>query len=561
MGANPFKIPGRRDALIPFVQEIIQECYVSLEPRRQRSAYFRSFYYTGSEDGKGTKHNKCFSHIDKLSSLLFSPSDIKFDVTFDGDEVGEFAGMGDAAARYLTKEYYRSKSGLIFGQGVDVALVEGCSFVKKIQGHHGPKSAIIKPRFMGVLREDLNDLDEQDAFVHSFYVTPRQLRRLIANKPDDIRAQLLRETAAVAQAPTQSDFDDSYFHEIVMGGLQPITTTGTPGPGKGTVSPYATPSPMLSPEVAADLVRVDDVWIMDDEKEDWTTIRYVAPGIILEGDMQHRNLSGIPHEQPFTKICPNEVPGYFWGAPELATVTGLQQLITARMNDVDNIIKRQSRPSRVFTGFGTISAERAAALMSLDGIMTDDSPTGKVETLAPTMPPNIMEFIAYIDQCFDDQAGITATMSGNQEQGVRSANHANTLTRNSTPRLRDRAMLVEDQCAADADLHLKMLQAKDAKVHKGANNEEFLLSQLPDDATVMVDSHSSSPAFSGDQMQIAFNLKRFGAISNEDLLDMIPGLPNAQELKLRAKQREAEQAKFIQEHPELLAKGKGGAKK
>lgn len=557
MGANPFKIPGRQADLIPFVQELIKECYVSLERRRAAYAYFRSFYYTGTADGAGSKHNKCFSHIDKLSSLLFSPSEVKFDITFDGDDVGKFAPMGDAAARRLTKEYYRSKSGIIFGQGVDIALIQGTAFAKKVQTHHGPKSYVIAPQFMGVLREDLNDLDDQDAFVNSFYVTPKALRRLLANRPD--RDAIVDRCKVEATKPAQTEMDGDYFHEIVMGGLQPVTT-GTPSGRKGSVNPYTTPSAMMSPEVAAELIRIDDVWIMDDEREDWTTIRYVDPGIILEGADKHQNLSGIPKEQPFTKICPNETPGYFWGMSELATITPLQELLTARMNDADNIIKRQSRPSRVFTGFNNINGERAAALLSLDGMLTDDSFNAKVETLAPTMPPDLLKWVDYINQCFDDQAGITNIMQGQGESGVRSGNHAGALLRTSTPRLRDRAMLVETQCATDADMHFRMMQAKDATVYE-VGEEKFLLSQLPDDATVVVDSHSSSPAFSGDQQNVAFNLKKFGAIDNEDLLDMMPGLPRAAELKLKAKRRAEAEAKFLQDHPELAQKGAGGHKR
>ena len=196
-------------------------------------------------------------------------------------------------------------------------------------------------------------------------------------------------------------------------------------------------------------------------------------------------------------MCPNEIPGYFWGLSELAGVVGLQQLITARMNDADNIIKRQSRPSRVFTGFNNITQERAAALMSLDGILSDDSPNGKIDTLAPTMPPDLLAWIGYLNECLDDQAGITNMMSGQGEQGVRSGNHANTLLKTSTPRLRDRAMLVEDQCAQDGDRTFKMLQAKVAKVFQISGGKSFILEQLPEDATVVVDSHSASPAFSG----------------------------------------------------------------
>ena len=364
-----------------------------------------------------------------------------------------------------------------------------------------------------------------------------------------------------ATKPAQAEMGElDYFHEIVMGGLQPITTTGVAGPNKGSVSPYAMPSAMMSPEVAASLIRIDDLWIMDDEREDWTTIRYVDPGIILEGAMKHRNLSDVPKEQPFTKICPNDVPGTFWGMSELATVTGIQELLTQRLNDADNIIKRQSRPSRAYIGFSNINPERAAALMSLDGMITDDSPGAKIETLAPTMPPDMLKWIEMIDFWFDDQAGITNIMQGQGESGVRSGNHAGALLRTSTPRLRDRAMLVETQCATDADMHLKMMQAKDATVFKTSEGQEFLLSQLPDDATVMVDSHSSSPAFSGDQMGIAFNLKKVGAIDNEDLIDLMPGLPRAQELKIKARKRAEQEAKFVQEHPELLQKGGHGKK-
>jgi hypothetical protein len=556
LGDRPFKIPGRTNDLIPFCEGLIQDCYSSLETRRSMYSYFRSFYYTGSKDGKGTKHNKCFSHIDKLSSLLYSASELRFDITFDNDETEEWSEQGDLAARYLTREYIRAKSGLAFGAALDVALVSGCAFIKKVNSRSGPRSFVVRPQFMGVLREDVTELDDQDAFVHSFYVTPAQLNRLLMGRPD--RGEIMLRVTTTASKPSSFDLDGGdYFHEIVMGGLQPITTTGVPSGGMGTVSPYATPSPMLAPEVAESLIRVDDLWVMDDEREDWTTLRYIDPGVILEGADRHRNLSDVPKEQPFTRVCPNDVVGYIWGMSELAGVTGLQDLYSARMNDADQILKRQANPSRAFIGFNSITPERAAALMSLNGMLSDDSPTGKIETLAPSMPPDLLPWINFIGQAFDDQAGITNIASGQGEQGVRSGNHANTLLRTSTPRLRDRALIVEEQLAEDGDRTLKMLQTKIARVFKTQSGKEFLLEQLPEDANVVVDSHSSSPAFSGDQMQIAFALRKADAIDNLDLLDMIPGLPRAAELKLKAKKREEEKAKFLQAHPELLTKGRG----
>ena len=559
MSRTPFKIPGTTEKLVPFCEELIEQCYASLPRRREMYRYFRSYYYTGSGNGTGSKHNKCFSHIDKLSSLLFSPSEVKFDLSFDGEEVGEFAEMGDTAARYLTKEYFRAKAGLVFGQAVDTALIDGCAITKKVWGYHGPKSYLIRPQFFGVLREDIEDLDEQDAMVQSFYVTPKQLLRLLGFR--DGAAALVGRISDSAEKPNTADFDSDYFHEIVMAGLSPITTTGVPSGQRGSVSPYATPSPMLSAEVSASLIRVDDLWVMDDEREDWTTIRYVKPGIILEGNLQHRNLSDIPKEHPFTKVCPNEVPGYFYGASELLTVTALQDLISRRMDDADNILKRQARPSRAYIGFSNITPEKALALMSLDGMLTEDNPNGKIETLAPDMPTELLPWIEYLDGCFDDQAGITNMMQGKGEPGVRSGVQGNQMLRTSTPRLRDRAMLVENQCGDDGDKTFKMLQAKVPKVFKTPGGAQFILEQLPEDATVMVDSHSSSPAFSGDQANQAAMLRKFGSIDDADFLEMQPGLPRKAELVIKARKRDEAKAKLLEQHPELLTKGAGAHKR
>ena len=77
--------------------------------------------------------------------------------------------------------------------------------------------------------------------------------------------------------------------------------------------------PMLAPEVAKQLVRIDELWVLDDERQDWTTIRVAENDIVIEGRYKHRNLLSdgdnpfLKGEQPFRKICPNESDGYFWG--------------------------------------------------------------------------------------------------------------------------------------------------------------------------------------------------------------------------------------------------------
>lgn len=129
--------------------------------------------------------------------------------------------------------------------------------------------------------------------------------------------------------------------------------------------------------------------------------------------------------------------------------------------------------------------------------------------------------------------------------------------------MRDRALLVERQCVEDGDFCLKMEQAKNAEVmvydSEGQKKGSFLLKQLPDNARVSVDSHTASPAFQEDAERKAFNLARLGAIDHADLI-MLTHPPHEDTLVQRAKQRAVAQAKLVQEHPELLTKGKGGKK-
>src|SRR5205823_1872120 len=117
-------------------------------------------------------------------------------------------------------------------------------------------------------------------------------------------------------------------------------------------------------------------------------------------------------------------------------------------------------------------------------------------------------------------------LSGQGEPGVRAGNHAQTLMKTASPRLRDEALTTERQCADFADKVFVGMAAKEAQAYwvgdpmQGGN--EFLLSQLPDDREIMVDSHSSSPIYEEDHKDIAGFLAKAGAVDGEDVLTMLP---------------------------------------
>jgi hypothetical protein len=561
-------IPKDGKNLVRWTQELIDECTVSVERRRQEYSTWKQLFYTGSTTGTPSKHNRCYSHIDKLSSFIFSPTDVRFDLECESDDEKQWTERLDVAARYLNRQFVRQKCDLAFSEAVLWSLIKGSTIIKQVWGRGGLEPWVIQPEFFGVLREDIPSLDRQDAFVHTFYLTPTQFRRLLGERPD--KEEILRQATA-GFAPTDSEVTgESYGADMVTAGSASIPGILLPGQQgqqqRGAVDWITNPAgPMLAQGVANQLIRVDDLWVMDDDREDWTTIRYVAPDLIIEGRYRRRNLSDIPGSHPFVRVCSSEVPNYFWGRSELANVYENQKLLTARVNNLDAMFNLIAKPARSFRGFSGLTEDKARALLSPGGILTDPSPTGEIKDLAPTIPPGAMEYINTLDSWFNEAAGFTAIMQGQGEPGVRAGSHADTLLRTSSPRLRTRALIVEKQVADFGEICLKMLQTKDARILMAGTDNAFLLDTLPEDLEVTVDSHTSSPAFSGDNANMAMALKRAGAIDDETLIEMMHP-PRQDRLVARVKAREDAQSQQMQElkklDPEQWAKAvSGGGRK
>lgn len=568
------RIPKAASDLVLFTEETIEQCRISADDRRADAAIFRNLYYTGQIDGTPCRHNKCFTSVDKTASYLFSPVEARFSVTFEADETEQWSDIADASSRHLNREIMRHGVDIAFGQALDLALIESCAFIKLNWTHQGYSPEIIRGHQMGVLREDIDDLDRQDAFTHSYYLTESQFRRLIsAHDKADQTAIMDRVQSAFTQRLDNEGSDSSFFHQIVAGGLNPITTTGIPSGNTGTVGVFSRqPDLKISPEVGTKLIQIHDLWVYDDAAEDYSTIRYVDPGIIVEGKYRLQNMGDIPKTHPFIKVCPNEIVNYMWGRSELANLADLQGLLNARWDDANRLIKLKVRPPRAFRGFSTITPEQQLALYSPSGSLTDANPANltSIDTFAPEIPPELMPLIDRIDAAMDDIAGFTPVLSGQGDQGVRGNAQANTLIRTSSPRLRDRALITERQYGDLGHKCLLMSQAKNANIYhttkagggimsmfgggKKKDPQKFLLSQLPEDATVTVYAHTSSPAFSEDNTNKAFALQRAGAIDGEALLDMT-NTPNADKLILQLRGRQEAQAEFVQQHPELLAHG------
>lgn len=547
------KLPEDSQRLTAWSREMIDQCLVSREARRLQSRQWRQLYYTGSLTGSGSKYNRCFSHVDKLSSYIFSPADVRFSLEFEGDAQAPWDEQTKVAARYMNRKFNRSGCGETFGAANEIGLVEGCGIVKLTWGPGGRLAPwTIRPSFFGVFREDIEDLDRQEAFVHSFYITPDGFRRMISRHPD--RRELELQVAMMGSPQSVADLTgDSYFHEMVTSSLGQISyTTPSSTPAYGAVGLSAPPAPMLAQDVASDLIRIDDLWVWDDDREDWTTIRVAEPGILIEGKYQRRNLSDIKGRHPFIKVCSNRVPGYFWGRSELSTLFEPQNQINKLTDNIATIFNLRAKPPRAFSGFQSITEEKARALLAPGGQITEAAIGAKVDNLAPEMPPEALMYLDKLEDIFDDVAGFTNILSGQGEPGVRAGVHAGVLLRTSTPRLRDRALMAERQCSEFGNLVLGMLQTKDATTLLAADGSEFTMKQLPDDAACSVDSHTSSPAFVDDNRQLAYALAKADAIDGETLIEMLHP-PKEDVLIARHRNRQAAQAQWAKDNPAQAA--------
>jgi hypothetical protein len=155
----------------------------------------------------------------------------------------------------------------------------------------------------------------------------------------------------------------------------------------------------------------------------------------------------------------------------------------------------------------------------------------------------------------DEVAGITKTLKGSGEEGVRSEGHAAYLGRMASAPIRKNALLIEDAVEDEATLMLKLMAREDNHQYlsdkdKDKERKKFLLSQVSPDYRVKVSAHSSSPIFAEENRQVAEALFKAGAIDKHTLVEMLDPpmidsilarLPALEEAQGQAAKMQAEQ--------------------
>jgi hypothetical protein len=544
-------IPEGRKKLTDWAVDLIERCRESCGIRANQGRMLRQWRYAGSGDGAEAIMNRLNHHVDRTASYLFSPSELKFSIGFTYQHPKDILQQAEVASRVLTLEFENRDIDLQFAEAVDIALTYGACIPKITYEHAGITCRLLLPWQVGVYREDRNELDQQEAICETNYLTPQDFWRRIAHLPN--AEEMMKKAVAYAKKRTTGDdSDEGFIHQVLLAGTAPLVQTQPPfssGPG-GIASTMPAMSATLSPLVARELIEFHELWVLDDELQDYVTIQVAEPDILIAPLFTKKNFF-VKEEIPYVIVQPNRTHGNIWGRSEMADILNLQKLLKERLDDWKKLMDLQYDRIYAFIGQSGMNDEMYDQFRQSGWVAMD---SGDVKDVTPEVPKEALADIDHILQFMDDVSGFSNIMSGQGEQGVRAGSHANTLLKTASPRMRDRSIMVERQCADLGDKVLKLKAAKDPKAFWTEDQKEFLLDQLPDDWHVTVDSHSSSPVYQQDHKELAAFLMKSQVIDGESLLDMLP-VPSRDLLKQRWKEMQKAKAEFMQQHPEMLQKG------
>jgi hypothetical protein len=570
-------VPTDKRELLDFANKHIEVCRISVGMRAAYCRLMNAIAETGRYDGTKALINMLTTHLNRTTSHLFSPVELKFSVDFERTYPKNFLQRAAVVAKILTRSWERTNLDHYFALGVFQALKYGCCLLKQwvqVEGEHQTPvyyKKLVMPWQFGVYNEAENELDRQPAMVETTMMTLPEVWRRIYHLPN--AKELFRRISTHAMRGQAASDPQSYFHQVLSTSALQTGVTGAtqPLPG-GIVQLNNDPNySIMGPQVGAEVVQYHELWVQDDT--DYTTISMIEPDIIVAPYGKKTNLTGVDLLQPYSLIQPNEVANWFWGRSELVDLIEPQMLLSTWCDDAKRMFGLQIDKILAFVGDNGIDSEKYGQFRGAGWLNLQQG--SDVKDLTPKIPPEMMPMIKFVIEQINWLSGFPNIMQGQGEPGVRAGSHADTLMKTASPYLRDRALLVERQVATAADKTLALKEAKDSSKYwiDGSTIETmektgFLLTDLPEDWRVSVDSHSSSPIFADENTQLIMAGRKIGMVTDDYVIDNLP-FPNKEEAKAQKKEQEAQKQallqKLVQENPDLgeyLAKKQlGGGKR
>ena len=573
-------VPTDNKELVTFAGEMIEACMVSADYRMAEYRVLNAIAETGRYTGQKALLNLLNRHLSRLAAHLFSPVELKFALDYERPVPKRFMEMGKFAAKSLTRLWERNSTDTLFGRGVFEGAKYGACLMKQWPETTGfdedivYNAKLVMPWNFGVFNETENDISKQYALCETVTLTKPEVWRRVHHLPG--AKKLYERICSHATRGADSGGPQSFFHQLLSTSqLQTGVDQNTrPLPGGivnfGNDANYS----VMAPTLGTESVKMHELWVKDQEFGDYVTIQMVAPDVIIAPIYKKANLLGKDlRTQPYRLIQPNEVTNWFWGRSELVDLVEPQALLSTWLDDLQRLFGIQVDKLIGFMGEAGLTDEMYGQMRQAGFFNLPQGST--MQDVTPKIPPEALSLIKFLIEAINTLGEFSPIMQGQGEQGVRSMAHASTLLKTASPTMRDRALLVERQCAVSADLTLTLMEAKEDEFYwtkadtvSEAEDTKFTISALPEWWRVTVDSHSSSPIFADEFAQLIMAAFKMGIVDSEYVLDNL-AFPEKEMAKVNAKEREkSKQAliqKLMQADPEtatkVLGKSMGGGKR
>lgn len=525
-----------------FYWDLVQRCLVSRASRKSWYDQLRYYFLYGSNINQDpAKYNKIYPAIDLTASFVFASDTTRFAIRLGAASAKDDKLLQQAAVlvERLNDKWHLSNCDKEFGIAVLWSFVYGSMFIKLIQRGVETIPWVVFPHDVGVLHEHINMLDRQEAFVHVYYSSRDQLRRDLEGNPQ--KESILQRLTA---RPRNDGDMPAGLQRLMMASQYPLTGTMT-----GSVDDILAGSEMYTPETQEELVQMYELYVWNDEKNDYQIVTMTDPQICIYDRPVGRDMF-IPGEHPFTQVCPEPMGDYFWGRSVVQRLIPLQDLREHHLNQLNRLIDRNVTSPKAVTGVWGDVAEKGGALDMLGALISSTDPSAKVQEFKPQIPTDLYSIIREIDEDFDEAVAQSRLARGQGDTGVRSEGQTASLLRVGSSRPKQRALVIEDSLERLASLYVQLDQAHDDEKLTTLSGDKFISAQFTDDYIVMVDAHSMSPLFVDDQKRDAVELFKAQVIDGEDFLEMMQP-PNVQLLKEKYRKMAAARSKAQEEQRQV----------
>src|SRR5215472_5154625 len=433
--------PFRTDKL----KEIRDACIAGFNDRHSLYAKRRKYFMFGSDDYRQVRYNRLFAHVDLVSSFLYSADHAKYTLSpsLNADPRVQMQAI------VLQDEFNQQfrDTGLAYTYAIALlwSLVYDSMYMKI--GWNAERKRLfgklVMPNAFGVYDEMEPELDNQEAFCHSYRLPwDRAVLMLYRAGLRDMVEQL-----GVAQGAPIDDLPPVLKQLL-------ITQTGgqnLSGNLMGQAPLDIQPVILYEPKSNIPTVQWQELWVWDDVAEDYAMFIIADPDILITDSRESirkrrdanaakalaKKLNGgsrdagddddtpsdsnefLPGEYPFVQITPYQLPDYAYGEAHSERLIPLQNWTSERLDQIAEVLEAQVDPSKVFSGFMGLSDEKAAAFGGPGSWVLDALPGAKVDKQTPQMPEDLFVEFREIGAIFLEASGLTETITGHGAPGVR----------------------------------------------------------------------------------------------------------------------------------------------